>query len=76
MSLLFYSKMSSIENELKMEYASINTIISNLSIQLENAKKRRDVLYKELTRLEIRREIVNKVENKQSINTEHMLCMN
>tara|TARA_A100001015_G_scaffold234107_1_gene265466 strand:+ start:1009 stop:1215 length:207 start_codon:yes stop_codon:yes gene_type:complete len=68
--------MSSIENELKMEYASINTIISNLSIQLENAKKRRDVLYKELTRLEIRREIVNNVENKQSINTEHMLCMN
>jgi len=68
--------MSSIENELKMEYTSINTIISNLSIQLENAKKRRDVLYKELTRLEIRREIENELQNKQSINTEHMLCMN
>jgi len=68
--------MSSIMNELKMEYASMNTIISNLSLQLENAKKRRDVLYKELTRLEIRREIENEIQNKQSKKTEHILCMN
>lgn len=68
--------MSSITNELKMEYASINTIISNLSIQLENAKKRRDVLFKELTRLEIRREIEKELHYKEENQSNHLLCMN
>lgn len=69
----FIKVMSSIVNDLKMEYACMNTIISNLTVQLENAKKRRDFLFRELTILEVRRELNNKTQSKRE---NQLTCMN
>ena len=49
--------MSSNKKELENEMISMNMIISNLSLQLENAKKRKEELSIELLKIQIRSDI-------------------